>query len=402
MSSPPRKRTGQNPHAILLGLDSMTGLQAARILAGNHVPVIAVANDLRHYNCRTRVCEQIFGADTASEELIDLLLKIGPQLDERAVLVPCEDWNILNVSRHREELGAWYCFAMPEPEVVELIFDKVQFYNYVRQQGLPMPGTFILESREDAEQAANSMTYPCVLKPPGRTEEWELHVPEKAFKARTSDELLAFYDEFHNWAPRLIAQEWIEGPDSNIYSCYCCFDAASQPLATFTARKIRQWPPEVGMSCLGEECRNDIVLDTALQLFKGVRLHGIGHLEMKRDERTGQHLIVEAHVVRPTGRSPISEAGGVPLLYTMYCDALGWPLPPNPGQQYGSVKWIHIRRDIQSALYYWRRHELTIGDWVRSWRGLKAHAVFSWSDPGPFIADLARALGLFLRGERKL
>jgi len=385
-----------------MGLDSMTGLQAARILARNQVPVIAIANSLDHYNCRTRVCERIIQADTAGEELLEVLRTIGPGLDQRAVLVPCEDWNILNVSRHREELAAWYCYAMPEPRIVELIFNKVDFYNFVCEQGLPVPRTCVLESRADAELAAKSMTYPCILKPPGRTEEWELHAPEKVFKAWGSDELLSLFDQYHPWAPRLIAQEWIEGPDSNIYSCYCYFNAASEPVLTFTARKIRQWPPEIGMSCLGEECRNDIVLENAIQLFKSVRLHGIGHLEMKRDQRTGEHLIVEAHVVRPTGRSPIAEAGGVPLLYTMYCDALGWPLPRNPGQQYRSVKWIHMRRDIQSALYYWRRHELTLGDFARSWQGTKAHAAFSWSDPGPFIADLVRAFGLLLRGERHI
>ncbi len=402
MSPRPSKRSAQKPHAILIGLDSMTGLQAARILAQNQVPVIAIANSLDHYNCRTRVCERIIQTDTAGDKLLEVLRGLAAELPQGAVLVPCEDWSILNVSRHREELAAWYCYSMPDPDIVELIFNKVEFYNYVRGQGLPLPGTFVLESRADAELAAQSMTYPCILKPPGRTEEWELHAPEKVFKAWSADEFLSLFDQYHPWAPRLVAQEWIEGPDSNIYSCYCYFNAASEPVLTFTARKIRQWPPEIGMSCLGEECRNDVVRDVALQLFKSVHLHGIGHLEMKRDQRTGQHLIVEAHVVRPTGRSPIAEAGGVPLLYTMYCDALGWPLPPNPGQHYGSVKWIHIRRDFQSALHYWRKHELTLGDWARSWQGAKTHAVFSWGDPGPFIADLARALRLLIRGERNI
>ena len=57
------------------------------------------------------------------------------------------------------------------------------------------------------------------------------------------------------------------------------------------------------------------------------------------------------------------------LLYTMYCDVLGWPLPENREQKYEGVKWISLRRDVQSAFHYWRRGNLTLREWWRSWRG---------------------------------
>jgi predicted ATP-grasp superfamily ATP-dependent carboligase len=117
---------------------------------------------------------------------------------------------------------------------------------------------------------------------------------------------------------------------------------------------------------------------------------------MKQDRRTGKHYIIEPNIGRPTGRSAIAEAGGVELVYSNYCDALGWPLPEKRQQKYTGVKWIYLRRDIQSALYYWRRGELTLGEWWRSWQGKKAYAVYSWSDPAPFMADLFRALNLAL------
>jgi hypothetical protein len=80
----------------------------------------------------------------------------------------------------------------------------------------------------------------------------------------------------------------------------------------------------------------------------------------------------------------------------MYCDALGRPLPPRLEQTYGHAKWIDLRRDLQSALYQWRSGDLTLGEWWRSVRGPKTHALFSWTDPGPFIGDLQRAVRLFV------
>jgi predicted ATP-grasp superfamily ATP-dependent carboligase len=69
-------------------------------------------------------------------------------------------------------------------------------------------------------------------------------------------------------------------------------------------------------------------------------------------------------------------------------------------QQYKGVKWIYIRRDIQSAFYYWRRGELTLQEWRQSWRGRKGYAMFSWRDPAQFWADLFHAAGI-LAGKRK-
>jgi predicted ATP-grasp superfamily ATP-dependent carboligase len=172
-------------------------------------------------------------------------------------------------------------------------------------------------------------------------------------------------------------------------------------VATFVARKLRQWPPEIGESCLGEECRNDEVLEETIRLFKSVEFRGLGYLEMKRDARTGDHFIMEPNVGRPTGRSAIAEAGGVELLYAMYCDALGWSLPPNLTQAYGNAKWMDIRRDAQSALHEWRHEGMTLRQWWRSIRGPKTYGLFSWSDPGPFLGDLQRAFRLFLSSDER-
>ena len=211
---------------------------------------------------------------------------------------------------------------------------------------------------------------------------------------------MEIYDRCHTWAEIIMAQEWIEGTDGDLFSCNCYFDAASEPLVTFIARKLRQWPPETGTSCMGEEIRNDEVLAASLALFRSVDYQGLGYVEMKRDTRTGKHYIIEPNIGRPTGRSAISEAGGVELVYTAYCDMLGLPLPPNREQKYQGAKWISWRRDFQSALHYWRKGELSTAEWISSWRGPKGYAIFDRHDQRPFWSDVWRVFRLAL-GERR-
>jgi len=101
-------------------------------------------------------------------------------------------------------------------------------------------------------------------------------------------------------------------------------------------------------------------------------------------------LIIEPNVGRPTGRSAIAERGGVELVYTAYCDAVGLPIP-RTHQRYVGVKWIDVRRDLQAAVVGYRRGRLSVRDWASSVRGPKAHAIWSTRDPLPFAVDLVHA-----------
>lgn len=395
-------RDNQLPYAIVIGLDGMNGLQTARILANRGVLVIAIAMDPKHYCCRTKVCEKILFADTTSEEFIGMLEALGSKLEQKAVLFPCNDMEVRLISRHRQSLEKWYHLTLPPPDVVEMMMDKFRFYSFAQQEGFPIPRTIFLHNENDVKQVAKELTFPCLLKPPiSATPEWEQKSKLKAYKLENEDELFTIYNRFKTLADVLIVQEWIPGPNANLYSCNCYFDADSNPIVTFVARKLRQWPPETGESSLGVECRDDVVLHEALRLFKSVNYHGLGYVELKCDERSGKYYILEPNIGRPTGRSAIAEAGGVELLYTMYCDSIGLPLPENREQKYGDVKWIYLRRDFQSALYYMQRGELTLRDWWRSWCGRKTYALFSWTDPGPFLGDLGRCVRLFLSPQER-
>jgi D-aspartate ligase len=380
--------TSVPPRAVVVGLDNVTGLQSARILARRGVPVIGVAGDPRNFACATNVCERIVMADLGTDALIDALRGIGSNLDRKAVLLPCTDITVMALSRHREALGGAFELVLPDHDVVELLMDKARLAGYLFERGFPLPRTETLRTRADAERAAAVLRFPAVVKPSLKDPGWEAAGLKKARRVADSAELLAFFDQASQWAAVLTAQEWVVGPERNLFSCNCYFDRDAQPQVTFVARKIRQWPPEIGISALGEECQNDEVLDTTLRLFGGLRYRGLGYLEMKQDERTGEHVVIEPNVGRPTGRSAIAELGGVELLYSYYRDALGLPLPETREQRYGRAKWIYWRHDAQAAFRQWRLHELSLGGWLRSWRGVRHDAVFALRDQRPFWRDL--------------
>ncbi|MDF2968312.1 MAG: ATP-grasp enzyme-like protein [Nocardioidaceae bacterium] len=391
-SSPGTLRPTSPPPAVVVGLDNITGLQTARILAGRGVPVFGVVADRRHFGARTNVCADIIEADLSGDDLIPALRALGERIGRPSVLVPCTDASVSVVSRHRGVLAPRFRLPLSSDDVVEVLMDKVRFARHAAAADLAIPRTEVLTSRDDAEEAARQVSYPCVLKPPVKSPLWLQHTSAKAIPVADADELLSTYEQVAGWSPQLLAQEWVEGGEEGLFSCNCYFDRDGVALATFVARKVRQWPPDIGTSASGEECRDDDVLAETLRVFGSVGFHGLAYLEMKRDARTGRLVIIEPNVGRPTGRSAISEAGGVELVYTAYCDAAGLPLPADREQRYIGTKWLDLRRDAQAAFVARSRGELTVREWVASLRGPKAHAIWSRRDPLPFVVDMLQAV----------
>ena len=56
---------------------------------------------------------------------------------------------------------------------------------------------------------------------------------------------------------------------------------------------------------------------------------------------------------------------------------------------------------VDVALFEWRHGSLTLKEWWRSIRGPKAYALFSWSDPVPFISDIVEVIRLLLSPQER-
>jgi predicted ATP-grasp superfamily ATP-dependent carboligase len=391
-----------NRPAVVVGLDCVTGLQTTRLLADRGIPVIAIAENRGHFCVRTRVPERKVIAPTSGEGLVRALETVGAGLgnDGPAFLLPCTDNAVLTISASRDRLEPFFRFVLPPHDVIERLMDKVAFAEHAQRSVLPIPPTAILRSRDDAELAARTLSYPAVVKPGLKTPTWLANSRTKVYSVADARELLEVYDRISAWTPELIAQSWVEGGEDALYSFNGYFDRDGVPQASFIARKIRQWPPDTGTSSLGVEVRDDAVLEAAIDLFTSAGYRGLAYVELKRDERTGRYAIIEPNLGRPTGRSAIAERGGVELLLTAYRDALGLPLPEERVQRYRGVKWIYWRHDLQAAAVAMRRGKLSPMAWWRSVRGPSIEAVASMRDPRPMLAELVHVAGAGLRNLR--
>jgi len=389
-------------YVVIVGIDDERGVHIARTMKRHGIPFIGIAIEHKSPGTYAKGYEEILYSNIYDDEFIGVLEKLGPKFDRKAVLIPCYDIAVLLISRNRHRIKDWYHILLPDSETVELIRDKVRFYTYAQDRGFPLPKTYILCSRKDADETSENLTFPCVLKPPdSKSASWRKKTYIKVFKVMNKEEYLSLFDRYHDTGDVLIAQEYIPGGDENLYSCYLYFDASSKPLVAFTSRKLRQWPPETGVGCFAEEVEEKIVEDEAIKMMQSLNFYGICGFEMKKSSETGEFFIIEANIGRPAGRFAHVEGSGVEFLYTLYCDAVGISLPKERVQIFNGVKFIHFRRDLSSFLMYWKRGELTFWNWLKSLRGKKVFALFSWSEPMPFFVDLFHTFRKFLKSTER-
>jgi predicted ATP-grasp superfamily ATP-dependent carboligase len=315
--------------------------------------------------------------------LVKTLRKLGPQLDRPAVLFPCGDTDVLAVSQHRDELSRHYRFLLPEPQELIRLMDKTRFAVAALEMGLPIPATGVVACLGDLEEAGSKVRFPCVVKPWRVTPEWESASNfRKAIQVGSMRELRHLYETICGAEPRILVQEWVDGRDEDICATFVYLNRESEPLLSFSSRKLRQWPPLVGNTSATVPHSDPELERQTISILQRLRLRGLGSIEWKRDSRSGRYLIIEPTVGRCDLNSPVSLLWGLNFPMVAYQDAVGLTVPPMTARPRRGC-WVQEENELFSVLHSMRHGQLKLGDWRRSLRGKVTCAYWSWRDPIP-------------------
>ena len=217
-----------------------------------------------------------------------------------------------------------FACSLPEFGTLTELMDKSCFQRRAEALGFPVPRSVIVNSNSDL-QAVASLTYPCVLKPVVKSDHWE-RTYKKAYRFDDFATLEAFWKAVDT-KPPVIVQEWIEGGDSDVYFTLVHRDAAGRTCASFTGRKIRQWPPLVGgtASCMPAPEASAELDELTQRFFDAVGLVGLASMEYKRDRRSGRFVMVEPTIGRTDYQEEIATLNGVNIVQAAYRSMAGLP-----------------------------------------------------------------------------
>ena len=388
---------------VIVGADHPTALGTARALRrmrARPVRIVGVCRNPQAACCRSSAWDDLVVVDRDPGTEVEALLELARSLSGRALLVPTNDLTVQAVSRERERLHDRYDFVLPDPETVDLLLDKTAFHDWARRNGFPVPEAAVVASSAELDLALRELAFPVVLKPLYRTAAWQRHSPTaKVFRLESRADLEGLAIDPFSLAPRLIVQRWIEGRDDDVFFCLTYFDRSGRCVATYTGRKLLQWPPEVGNTAICEGIADEELRQLTLTMFERVGFRGLGSLEVKRDRTSGKLYIVEPTVGRNNLQSFVAVAGGVNLTEAAWRDATGDTVASDGFTPRPAV-WLQENFALRALLKSVRERRLPLRALAGAIRGAEALACAHVARKD--VRPLARlALDVALRRSRR-
>jgi len=378
-----------DPPAIVLQASGPNALGIIRSLARAGVRVIACDHDARALGMVSRYATPARTADPLAEpeRFLADVTALGRAQGGEAVLFPTHDEAIAAIGPHEAEMAGVARHPWSPWETMSAIIDKGHQHATARRIGFPVPATVTPEDDGDMAAYARDLRFPVILKP-RYSPEFRRRFRAQVLEANDLEELRRQWGLAAEYRPQL--SEVIPGDDSQLWTLGSYRDASGRPLASFTGRKLRQWPPRFGTARAAEADWDPDYAARGHALLDALGFHGISQVETKRDVRDGRDYLIE---VNPRSWLWIGLATrcGVNIPYAAWRDAVGRPLPLPEGHR-GDQRWILATKHLAGSVREIRRGEWSVRAFASTVRPPVVDGVLDLRDPRPALALYGRAL----------
>ena len=340
-----------------------------------------IGADSRHVSRRI-VKHDLFSGSDGVKFLLDLAEQ---EKLSGWVLFANSDETVKFLSQNRAALMQAYRVPLPPWDVTQRFFDKSNAYRAAAAAGIPIPRMYEVNSIDALFE--QEFEFPVVLKPTFKENYYE-KTHKKAILVQNRAELVAQFQQMTALIPasQIVIQEMISGGPRNLYSYVTVFDG-KRPVAGMSARRSRQHPMDFGhATTFAESVHEPEIEELAVRFLRAIEYCGIAEVEFMYDTKAMCFKFIEMNG-RVWGWHTLAKAAGVNLPFALYELSLNRRVKPT-SPVFG-VKWIRVLTDTPTVIGELLRRQMTIGEYLRSVRGKTQDAVFSWSDPLPFLMELA-------------
>lgn len=373
--------------AVVLQASGPNGLAIVRSLGRRGIPVVACDRDPRALGALSRYAASWRTRDPLAdpEGFAADVVALGRRLRAPGVLFATHDEALMALGPREHRLEGLFHRPWSPWERMRVTMDKGAQHAAARSVGMAVPATVEPAGDDDVAAAARHLRFPVILKP-RNAPEFRRRFRAQVIECATPDDLRRAWERAAAYGCQV--SEVIPGGDERIWSLGSYRDARGAPLASFTGRKLRQWPPRFGTGRAAESHWDPDYAARCHALLDALGHHGISQVETKRDPRDGRDHLIEVNA-RSWLWIGLATAAGVDLPLVAYLDAIGHPRRVPPGHRDG-LRWILATRHLGAAALELRRGEWTARELARTLRPPLREGVWDPCDPRPAAGQLAR------------
>ena len=334
-----RTSAGARAPAVVVGGTGPGTLGLVRSLRRADIPVILLHENVFAPAMHTGHGQKVVSRAASGPQLVEDLLALSNAIARPAVLFLNSDDAVLTVSEYRAELEQNYLFRLPSHACLKPLMHKASFQRLAEAHGFPVPSSVVIGDTSDLSRL-RELRFPCIIKPSRPNADYIKGLFPRGYKAASLRQAEDVCRRILPILPSLVVQEWIEGPDTDLYFCLQYRGADGITVCSFTGRKLSIWPPDVGLtaSCTTASDARTILQPLTEAFFQRVSFVGMGGIEFKRDSRTGKFLMIEPTIGRIDGQEEVATLHGANIPAAAYLYEVGLPVPPM-GEDPTPVVW---------------------------------------------------------------
>ena len=290
--------------------------------------------------------------------------------------------------------------GLPAPQAIEAALDKERLLHLAQSLGIPVPKTYHLESADHVDRLADQLSYPVVLKARNSRVRvngaWVARAPSYAGNAVA---LRRAYSLIRPLDARPILQEYVPGHGCGVFALM----NHGSLRALFSHRRIRENPPQGGMSVVCESCLpHPVARVAAIRLLEKLQWHGVAMVEFRIDARDGIPKLMEVNG-RFWGSLQLAVEAGIDFPYLLYRMAQDGDVATAQGYRLGiRSRWLLgeidrlrtvLLKPAPSPGVEWPTRHQALRSFLGSWHNGTRCAVERLRDPVPAVVS-AMAYGL--------
>ena len=371
--------------SVLLGSD-FKSLAATRSLSRRGVRVTLVDSDPRPAWYSRHVARRMrWFTNLGDPALVDKLLESARSEGlAGAVLFPMQDDAVELVSRNHQRLSSAFVLTTPPWESLRRAHVKALVNQAADAVGVDHPATW--QPLSEDELASLPVRFPAIVKPAVSTALVNaLH--RKALFAGTREQLVEQYRLAARYVPasEVLVQEFVPGGGEAQLS-FCGVVDAGRVLGYMTARRLRQYPIDFGLSSsFVEAIELPQLIAPSTRLLEQLELSGLVEIEFKRHAKTGVLHLLDVNV-RAWAWHELCTAAGIDMIDLEFRRVTGEAIP-RVAPRYG-LRWRRTVTDILAGFALMRAGQVSVASYLRSVRGRTVHSTLDLRDPLPAMADL--------------
>ncbi len=341
--------------AIIFG-DYVSAYGVIRGLKNKSIPIFMVSKSGRGLATNSKYVEKSFALNPYDKDFISKLnFWFCKNINSESVILIAGDDDYLDtLSKNIKELNHKMKPTFPAWEKVRLVREKRYTYEIAESLGIPIPKTYLINSKEELIELINSqnkkLSYPILMKPED-SGEFLRKYQKKGIVCHHKNDLLNAYDKYDIFKGNLLLQDLIPGEESRLVSSLITLNKESCPTGCLINYKRRSSGKFLPCTVVASTW-SDEVLSYSLKLLKAIGYYGYAGTQFKLDPRNGKYTLMEING-RITMSNSIGLKCGINLPYLMYNEAINenTKVIINYEKFYPeNIIWIYLAGDILSLI----------------------------------------------------